>query len=133
MNAQRLVVFVSVVSAFALGARAEVLDATKPLACDIARASECDGVAHCDDASVDEIDLPPGVTVDFAAQQLVSKDGQRTSPIASVETHETNLVLLGNQAGRGWTMVIERATGHLSATVADAEGAFVLAGSCVVR
>jgi hypothetical protein len=30
-------------------------------------------------------------------------------------------------------MVIERATGHLSATITDAEGVFVLAGGCSVR
>jgi hypothetical protein len=27
-------------------------------------------------------------------------------------------------------MVVERATGHLSASIADAEGVFVLAGGC---
>jgi hypothetical protein len=68
--------------------------------------------------------------VDFAAKQLVSLDGQRTSPIAALDVLETLLVLQGHQNGRGWTLVLERATGRLSATIVTAEGAFVLAGGC---
>jgi hypothetical protein len=125
---------IAIASSAALGlagaARAEGLDATQPLVCALAEASECDGVAKCADVAVADIDLPPALRVDFAAKQLVSEDGARTSPIAAVETLEAVVVLQGHQNGRGWTMVIERATGHLSAAVADAEGSFALAGAC---
>jgi hypothetical protein len=30
-------------------------------------------------------------------------------------------------------MLLERATGHLSATLTDAEGVFVLAGACTAK
>jgi len=73
------------------------------------------------------------VHVDFAGKRLHSSDGQRQSPIVAVETQEGLLLLQGNDAGRGWTMVIDRASGHLSATIADAEGAFVLAGACTAK
>jgi hypothetical protein len=43
------------------------------------------------------------------------------------------LVLQGCQNGRGWTMVIDRETGHLSTALADALGAFVLTGACTVQ
>jgi hypothetical protein len=43
------------------------------------------------------------------------------------------LLIQGNRNGRGWTMVIDRVTGHLSAAVANADGAFVLAGACTAR
>jgi len=115
---------------FTLPAHAEGLDASKPLTCSVAEASECDGVAACADVALEQIELPPLWRVDFAAKQLSSQDGQRTSPIAAVETHEAVLLLQGHQNGRGWTLVVERATGHLSGAVADAEGTFVLAGSC---
>ena len=111
-------------------ALAEALDAAQPLVCALAEAAECDGVAQCTDVAVADIDLPAAVRVDFAAKQLVSEDGARTSPIAAVETLDAVVVLQGHQNGRGWTMVIERATGHLSAAVADAEGTFALAGAC---
>jgi hypothetical protein len=117
----------------ALAARAEGLDTTKTLSCALAEAAQCDGVAQCSDVAVEELDLPPLWRVDFAARQLASADGQRTSPIAALETLDNVLVLQGHQNGRGWTLVIERATGHLSLSAADAEGAFVLAGACTAE
>lgn len=113
--------------------RAEVLDTAKPLLCSVTEAAECDGVAACTDVTLEQIDLPPLWRVDFAGKQLASKDGARTSPIAAIETLDTVLVLQGHQNGRGWTLVVERATGHLSASAADAEGAHVLAGSCTAE
>ena len=114
----------------AFAAQAEGLDATKPMRCAVAEAAECDEMAECSEVTLEQIELPGGWRVDFAAKQLVSTDGQRTSPIHAVESLDAVMVLQGHQNGRGWTMVIERATGHLSATIADAEGVFVLAGGC---
>jgi hypothetical protein len=114
-------------------ARAEGLDASKPLLCEVSEAAECDGVASCTDVTLEQIDLPPLWRVDFAGKQLVSQDGQRSSPIGMLETQDAVLLLQGHQNGRGWTLAIERATGHLSASAADAEGAFALAGSCTVE
>ncbi len=114
-------------------ARAEGIDTSKPLSCAVAEASECDGIAQCSDVTLEQIELPGAWHVDFAAKQLTSEDGQRTSPIGALEMRDAVLVLQGHQNGRGWTLVIERATGHLSATITDAEGVFVLAGGCSVR
>jgi hypothetical protein len=121
------------VLALAASARAEGLDTSKPLSCTLAEAAECDGVADCSDVTLEAIDVPPLWRVDFAARQLASADGQRTSPIATLETLDAVLVLQGHQGGRGWTMVIDRASGHLSLSAADAEGAFVLAGACTAE
>jgi hypothetical protein len=115
---------------FALAARAEGLDASTPLDCALAEAAQCDGVALCSDVTLEQIELPEEWRVDFAAKQISADGGQRTSPISAVESLDSALVVQGHQNGRGWTMVIERATGHLSASVADAEGVFVLAGAC---
>jgi hypothetical protein len=115
------------------GLRAASLDTSKPLVCSLTEAAECDGVATCTDVTLEQLDLPALWRVDFVAKQLSSHDGQRTSPIAALETLDTALVLQGHQNGRGWTLVVERATGHLSASAADAEGAFVLAGSCTAE
>jgi hypothetical protein len=113
--------------------RGEPLDASKPLLCSISEAAECDGVAACVDVTLEQIDLPPLWRVDFAGKQLSSQDGQRSSPIAALETQDAVLLLQGHQGARGWTLVIERATGHLSASAADAEGVFALAGSCTAE
>jgi hypothetical protein len=109
---------------------AQGLDASKPLRCAFAEAAECDEQAACEAVTLEQVELPAEWRVDFAAKQLVSLDGQRTSPIAALDVLEAVLVLQGHQSGRGWTLVLERATGRLSAAIATAEGAFVLAGGC---
>lgn len=116
--------------AFSASAQAEGIDGSQPLLCDLTEAAQCDGVASCADVTVEEIGLPPVWKVNFAERQIASEDAQRTSPIAEVEVLDAVLVLQGHQSGHGWTMVIDRATGHLSAALAGAEGAYVLAGAC---
>jgi hypothetical protein len=125
-----LLLSIPILSLLACAAQAQELDASKPLRCALAEAAECDELAACSDVTLEQIELPGEWRVDFAAKQLVSMDGQRTSPIHAVEALETVVVLQGHQNGRGWTMVLQRATGHLSASIADAEGVFVLAGGC---
>lgn len=114
----------------AVAAHAEALDATQPLRCALSEAAECDEMAACSDVTLEQIELPGEFRVDFAGKQLVSSDGQRTSPVQAVEALDAVVVLQGHQNGRGWTMVLERATGRLSATIATVEGAFILAGGC---
>jgi hypothetical protein len=119
--------------AFSASSRAEGIDGTKPLVCDLSRAVLCDGIAQCERASMDQISLPPVVNVDFESGRLVSEDGTRTSPILTSVVLDAAVLLQGHQNGRGWTMVIERATGHLSATLADIEDAIVIVGACTTR
>ncbi len=111
-------------------ASAEGLDASQPLTCDLTEATQCDGSAKCGPVAFEQIDLPPVIQVDFAEKRINSEDGQRRSPIASVETRDAVLLLQGHQDGRGWTLVIERATGALSAALADAEGGLMVTGAC---
>jgi hypothetical protein len=40
------------------------------------------------------------------------------------ETHQAG----GN--GRGWSLAIDRASGRMSGTIAETEGAFVVTGAC---
>jgi len=112
---------------------AEGVDGSVPLVCDLVEAAQCDGVAACTDVTLEQIDLPPVWLVDFDAKQLASEDGARTTPIVSVEKLDAALLLQGNQNGRGWTMVVDRVSGHLSASLVDTEGAFVLAGACTPK
>ena len=134
MKRSNLVLLLGVgVLVFSANARAEGLDRSKPLVCDLVEAAQCDGVAKCTEVTVEQIDLPAVFHVDFAGSKLAAPDDPRTSPIKAVEALDAVLVLQGHQNGRGWTMVIARATGHLSATLADAEGAFVLAGACTAQ
>jgi hypothetical protein len=120
-------------SSLAAGAPAEGLDGKAALVCDFTEAAQCDGGAVCRDVTLEQIDVPGVIHVDFSAGTLASEDGARTSPIGAVEALDTALVLQGHQNGRGWTLVVDRATGQLSATLAEVEGAFVLTGACTAR
>lgn len=133
MKATPILSVSSLLLALVFAARAEGLDATKAMSCALAEASECDEAAQCSDVAVTDIELPEIVHVDFAAKVLSSPDRQRTSPIGAIEVLDAVLVLQGHQNGRGWTMVVERTTGRLAATVTDAEGVFVISGGCTAR
>lgn len=131
MSARALLGALALLLLPSLAAHADPLEAIKPLRCALVGASECNTTATCNDVQLEQIGIPDVMRVDFAAKVLGSPDTERTSPIHSVETFEEALVLQGSQNGRGWTIVIERASGHLSATVADVEGSFVLYGGCI--
>jgi len=111
-------------------AAAESLDASKSLACKLDGSSQCDTEAACIAVTLDQIDLSDVILIDFANSRLAAREGERTSPIDDIDVLENVLVIQGHQNGRGWTMVIDRATGHLSAALAETAGAFVLAGEC---
>jgi len=107
-------------------------DGKHALVCAPGAAAECDTDAVCEKVGREEVDLPDALQVDFKAKLVRSPDGQRSSPIRSVEVEPAVLIVQGSQNGRGWSMVIERASGRLSGTIAEAEGAFVLTGSCTL-
>lgn len=121
--------------AFTLGTAlpALALDDTQPLVCDLKEATQCDAAASCSAVSADQIDLPSVIVIDFEARRLVSEDGKRDSPISSVEVEEAVMLVQGHQHGRGWAVVLDRATGEFQASAVDPEGAFVLTGACTAR
>ncbi len=118
----------------ALGGAAEAsgadLDGKHTLVCAPGNASQCDPAALCEQVAAGEIELPDAFFIDFKKKLLHSKDGQRSSPIGAVETNDAALVLQGHQNGRGWSIAIARATGQMTGTITDTEGAFVLSGTC---
>jgi hypothetical protein len=112
-------------------AQAEGLDGMTPTSCELfEEGMECDSGGECSEVTPEQIGLPGLVQIDFAGGLLSTEDGLRASPIAGVEKLDELLVLHGHQETRGWTMVIERSTGRLVATIIDAGGHIVLVGAC---
>jgi hypothetical protein len=111
---------------------AQGLDTSKPLACTLSGSAQCNAEAACIDVTVEEINLSKDFRVDFENALLASETDERTSPIDDIDALDGVLVLQGHQNGRGWTMVIDRASGRLSAALVETAGAFVLAGECRV-
>lgn len=111
-------------------AGADPLGDTVPLVCVPVSVAECDATATCAEATLEDVGLPPGWRVDFAAKRVSALGADRSSPLQLVDVGEVVIVLQGGQNGRGWSVVIDRASGRMSLAVADAEGAFVLSGHC---
>ncbi len=105
-------------------------DGTKALICTFEALAECDTDALCQTVQSGEIDLPESIRVDFSGKRLRSEDGQRSSPIHSTDVSDGVLVAQGSQNGRGWSMTIDRSTGHMTGTIAEPAGAMVLFGTC---
>lgn len=116
--------------ALALPAVADPLDTTQPLECVFAEAAQCDGAAQCESVEHAQIDLPETVHIDFAEKTLKASDTDRASQMDTLQVEESVILMGGQREGRGWVMVLDRATGHFSATITEQGGAFVFAGVC---
>jgi hypothetical protein len=113
-----------------VAASAGSFDGTQPLVCKFESAATCDTDALCGAVEMGDMDLPDSIRVDFNGKKLRSLDGQRSSPIDAKNVSDAALIAQGNQNGRAWSMSIDRETGHMTGTIAEASGAFVLFGSC---
>lgn len=107
------------------------LDGSAPMLCALNFVMECTRKGDCERSSAEEAGVPPFIRVDVAQRHLSTLDGARTSPIANVQRSNGNLMLQGMQNERAWGAVIDEESGRMSATAAEAEGAFVLIGTCI--
>ncbi len=109
-------------------------DGTVPLLCAPTEVQECGTGTDCQRRTIEAVNLPPFIAIDFKGQSLSTADGRtRTAPIQRVERVDGRLILQGGQEGRAWSVVIAGDTGKLSAGVVDEHGAFVMFGSCTAR
>ena len=108
------------------------LDGSAPMLCAIQSVMECTRTGACERSGGEDAGIPPFMRVNVPQRQLSSLDGARTSPIVSVQRSNGSLMIQGIQNERVWGAVIDEETGRMSATAVEAEGAFVLIGTCVV-
>ncbi len=114
----------------AAGASGAGIDGKGVLVCTLGSAAQCDPDAQCMTVTRDDIGMPESFNVDFKGKRLQGSEGKRSSPIGGVEITDTVLIAQGHDNGRGWSMAIDRTTGHMNGTIADVEGAFILTGTC---
>jgi hypothetical protein len=111
-------------------------DGSKTLRCVPTDASECTGAGECERVTVEEINIPKWIYVDFGKKEFSGKDSdgeQETTAIESVRTADGRTILQGAENGRAWSIVIDQASGDMSATVAANATGFVLFGVCQPR
>ena len=107
------------------------LDGSAPMLCALSSVVECGRKGDCERSS-EEAGIPAFIRVNVPQRLLSSLDGARTSPIVNVQRSNGQLMLQGMQHERVWGAVIDEESGRMSATAGEADGAFVLIGTCVV-
>ena len=103
-------------------------DGSKPLICAPVEAMDCVPVDDCTRGTPDNIGAPAFVRIDVTKKQVSGP--RQTTPILFVEKSESRLLLQGTELGYGGTLVLDAASGKLTATLVDQTGVFVLFGSC---
>ena len=107
-------------------------DGSAPLLCVHTVVSECRVEGDCRRVTPDSVNLPPFFKVDVRGQKVHSEESGRVSPFTNVERFGGNMILLGSQAGRGWSMTISEETGKMSAAISSGAEGWVVFGTCVV-
>ena len=125
---------------FSLGcaglAQAGDFDGSRSLLCAPGHAVNCVRDDACSRVSPSDINLPNFITVDFDAKTLSGTPiggAEATTEIQNVHRIDGKTIIQGAEGGRGWTMLIDQATGQLSAAVADQHDGFVLFGACTPK
>jgi hypothetical protein len=112
-------------------AMAAPLDGTSPFLCAVVQALECEREGACEKVTPEEMNFPQFIRIDPKAKMISTPEARgRTSPVHDMTTVDGKFILHGGQLGRGWSAVITRDTGKLSASIVDAGATFVIFGAC---
>jgi len=113
-------------------AGASDFDGSRNLLCAPSNVVECDSAGQCERSSVEEIDLPNFVHVQFGKKRLVGTSGEeRSTAIQNIQTVNGLTILQGAENGRGWSVVIDQENGRMTGSISDAEGTFSIFGACL--
>ena len=121
-----------------LASGAADFDGSKNLLCTPIDAAECLIGPTCSSVTMEELNLPQFIALDFEAKQLrgrVPAGSEETTAIQNVRKVDGRTILQGAERGRGWSIVINQNSGRMAATVAalsedDTRVGFVMLGSC---
>ena len=112
-------------------------DGSHKLLCAPTDAVQCEGAGECKRAEVEDLNIPKFLTIDFKGKRLTGTveggASEEETKIQNVEKLENQTVLQGIQNGRGWSIVIDAASGDMSVAVAGDDISFVLFGVCRVH
>ncbi len=108
----------------------DLMDTTKPLLCASIEALDCDPGEPCDRGIPDNMGAPQFLRIDFAKNEIIGP--LRTTKIRSTDKDDDQIVLQGYEIGLGWTLAIDRYTGHMRATFAGGNASFIIFGACMI-
>ena len=133
MNVSKVLGLIAVLSVATVAASAQGLGSSQPLICASMEAYDCGPGSDCVRGTVDSVDVPRFIRVDFVKMVAhATRPGgeERTAKIESMTREEGKLILQGVQLGLGWSMVITQESGAMVLTAAGEQVAFVIFGAC---
>lgn len=136
MSITRILVAVGLGLALSSPATAADFDGSRNLLCVPTDAVQCEGAGECMRVTVEEVNLPRFVNIEFTQKRLrgtILGGEEQTTAIGNVQNLGGRAILQGADNGRGWSVTIDHATGDMSAAIAGDEIGFVLFGVCQVQ
>jgi hypothetical protein len=109
-------------------------DGSKPLLCATVETLECGSGIKCQWGTAQSINLPQFLKIDFKEKKIsgTRESGEvLTTEIENMERSDGKLVLQGTQNNKGWSMLINEATGKMTITVTDDQVGFMVFGACI--
>jgi len=110
-------------------------DGSRPLLCATIETFECGSGIECQRGTSQSINLPQFLKIDFKDKKIsgTRESGEvLTTKIENMEHGDGKLVLQGTQNNKGWSMLINEATGKMTITVSDDQVGFVVFGACTI-
>jgi len=107
------------------------MDGSRPFVCAVTAIMECAATGTCERHIAADETAPAILKVDVPGR-TVATGTARTSPIKSVTRLDGQLILQGNENGRGWSATIDEDTGGMAVAIVDNDYTFSLFGACTL-
>ncbi len=107
------------------------IDGSRPFLCAVTAIMECAATGTCERHIADDPTAPSILKFDVAGQ-TVTTGTARKSPIKSVTHLDGQLIMQGNENGRGWSATIDEETGGMAVAIVDNDYTFSLFGACTL-
>ena len=107
--------------------------AEKNLICAAVNVNACIDNGICDQGTAQDFDVPTFMIIDFERKLVESRGevaGDAVSHIRSSDMGKDSILLQGFEEGRGWTLALDRATGHMRLSSTGPSMNFTITGNC---
>ena len=108
-------------------------DGSTPLLCTLLEVKECQLAHACTSHPIGGAVMPLFLRIDFEQKKIVppAESGRKeVTTISHVTSADGNLIVLGDENGHGWSLVIPQDTGQLSLSVSGDHYGFLAFGAC---
>jgi hypothetical protein len=103
-------------------------DGSKPLVCATVSVADCERGSDCAVDLPEQFGAPTFMRVDFSKKTVTTP--RVTTAILLQDKSESQLLLQGREGSLGWTLVLHPDSGHMTVSLTDRSGVYVLFGNC---